>query len=136
MWHDACRTGMAHTAYGILLDMFHLWKLLESDPASPATEHQVAGFKEDLMHILDDSNSEQLRLWRHLWHDDRETSKNGRITGSNPALRIRRRSERETAEITVEEAMQLRKAARRRCTAFRRPQSVATTGCSSLPKKI
>ena len=71
LWNVACLTGMLHTAYGILFDMFTLWDLLETDPESPATEHQVASFKEELMHILDDRDGAQLREWRHLWQSDR-----------------------------------------------------------------
>lgn len=67
-----CLTGMTHTAHGILLDMFTLWDLIETAPDAPATEHQVAGFKEELMHILDDRDGEQLRDWRHLWQNDRD----------------------------------------------------------------
>lgn len=72
MWREACATGMVHTAYGILLDMSSLWDLLENDPESPATENQRVRFKEDLMHILGDSDGEKLNHWRHLWRTDRE----------------------------------------------------------------
>lgn len=72
MWSEACASGMFHTAYGILLDMFNLWDLLENDPESPATENHLVEFKENLMHILGDSDGAKLNHWRQLWHHNRE----------------------------------------------------------------
>ena len=69
MWDEACRAGMVHSAYGIILEMFELWDQLESDPSSPASEHQLAALKEDLMHILGEDDGIYPR-WREDWNDD------------------------------------------------------------------
>ena len=71
MWDEACRTGMAHTAYGILLDLFSLWDALDDDPDAPALAEQQAGFREDLMRVLGDADGTELRCWRQLWDLDR-----------------------------------------------------------------
>jgi hypothetical protein len=71
IWDEACRTGMAHTAYGILLDLFSLWDALDEDPDALSLAEQQAGFREDLMRMLGDTDGTQLRCWRRLWECDR-----------------------------------------------------------------
>jgi hypothetical protein len=71
MWNEACRTGMAHTAYGILLDLFSLWDALDDDPEAPISACQQAAFREDLMRVLGDEDGADLRYWRQLWEGDR-----------------------------------------------------------------
>jgi len=71
MWDEACRTGMAHTAYGILVDLFSLWDALDDDPEAPASADQQAGFREDLMRVLGDTDGTDLQHWRRLWECDR-----------------------------------------------------------------
>lgn len=69
MWNEACRCGMAHTAHGILCDLFSLWDELDADPDAPAHH---PGFKEDLMQILGDADGWTLPDWRRLWLSDRD----------------------------------------------------------------
>lgn len=71
MWDEACRTGMAHTAYGILLDLFSLWDALDDDPHAPISAAQQAAFREDLMRVLRDEDGTDLMNWRQLWGADR-----------------------------------------------------------------
>ena len=72
MWDEACRTGMSHTAYGILVDLFMLWDALDDDPQALITSTQKAAFREDLMQVLGDDDGVGLRYWRHLWTSDRD----------------------------------------------------------------
>lgn len=71
MWDEACRTGMTHTAYGILVDLFLLWDALDDDADVLASECQQIGFREDLMRVLSDQDGTDLRCWRQLWASDR-----------------------------------------------------------------
>jgi hypothetical protein len=72
MWDEACRSGMVHAAYGMLVDMFWLLDALENDPDPPATEAQFAGIREDLMYLLGDNDGKQFSGWRELWKVDAE----------------------------------------------------------------
>lgn len=67
MWDEACRSGMVHAAYGMLVDMFWLLDALENDPDPPATAAQFASIREDLMYLLGDNDGNG---WRYLWKQD------------------------------------------------------------------
>jgi len=70
MWREACRSGMAHTALGVLTDLFCLWDATERDPNAPATPEQSAALREDLMQMVGDTDGRTLAEWRRLWLSD------------------------------------------------------------------
>jgi hypothetical protein len=67
MWDEACQTGMAHTAYGILLDLFSLWEAIDMDPQATISDDQQKRLREDLMRVLGDEDGTELLAWKRLW---------------------------------------------------------------------
>src|SRR5690349_2324320 len=68
IWDEACRRGLAHTAYGLLADLLTLWDdaedALEADPDAPDAR---PGLREALARMLGDADE-----WRRLWEKDQD----------------------------------------------------------------